>query len=597
MGWRILLHGGGVTLAITKSEEWATLFRSKNTLREYQFDINGTLYGDDDEVSHSVENKLFDSFGIGNATTAHLTLSVLADEIPRGAVIKRFVRLALGSDSSEWLPAGVFFTNRREEDEGLWTIEAYDAMRKTEVVWIPDQSLVFPMTMPDAVAEFCGILGVDLDERTVLNSEYTIDYPANDYTIRNILQFIGAAHGGNWVITPEGKLRLVPLIPSGDAHEVGMEVVGLTDNGARTAVSRVTLWLDDESCLTSGDDSGFELVADCPYATQTMVDALALNLAGYEYHAYSATSAQLDPAAELGDPVLIGDFVSVVSSISDDGYGYPDISAPGEKEIEEEYPTTGPLTQSFTRKIAETNSAITKTASEIRAEVNTLSDKIGKITLSVTNNTDGTSSSFTLMAGETVLSSGSIYFDGYATFTGLANGTTTINGDCIKTGEIWANLIKTGVLQSDDGQTFVLDLDNGTFTMQGTGRFQSPNGRTYITVDGDEMIMYAMNDVSGAYVDKIHFGFIEGYNPVDVSSTLDYPYILMGKADGNVGLIKKFYNGFWVGNSVPKNASGNFEGMTGASGIFVNTLTGATYVVNGTNMQNVYTGDAVATFG
>lgn len=250
-------------------------------------------------------------------------------------------------------------------------------------------------------------------------------------------------------------------------------------------------------------------------------------------------------------------------------------------------------------------SKMSKTDDEIRLEVkneverleSSISTTVDAITLTVINNEDGTSSHFVLKSGEAVLSSGDITLDGYVTFTGLADGTTTIDGGCIKTGTILADLIKAGVLQSSDGETFKLDLDNGTFTMRGTGRFQSPNGRTYITVDGDEMIMYALNDASGAYVDKIHFGFIEGYNPVDASSTLDYPYILMGKADGNVGLIKKFYNGFWVGNSVPKNASGNFEGMTGASGIFVNTLTGATYVVNGTNMQNVYTGDAVATFG
>ena len=46
----------------------------------------------------------------------------------------------------------------------------------------------------------------------VLNANYTIDYPANDYTVRNELCFIAAAHGGNWIITDENKLYLVPLL-------------------------------------------------------------------------------------------------------------------------------------------------------------------------------------------------------------------------------------------------------------------------------------------------------------------------------------------------------------------------------------------------
>ena len=78
---------------------------------------------------------------------------------------------------------------------------------------------------------------------------------------------------------------------------------------------------------------------------------------------------------------------------------------------------------------------------------------------------------------------------------------------------------------------------------------------------------------------------------------MDYPYILMGNLDsGDVGLMKKFTNGMWYGNSVPKDAVGTFSGMTGASGIFINTTENKAYVVAGTEMQNIYTGEAIARF-
>lgn len=48
------------------------------------------------------------------------------------------------------------FTNRRSCDGYYWELEAYDAMRKADVVWKPDQSLNFPMTMPDAVNIFAS---------------------------------------------------------------------------------------------------------------------------------------------------------------------------------------------------------------------------------------------------------------------------------------------------------------------------------------------------------------------------------------------------------------------------------------------------------
>lgn len=207
-------------MAQTTSALWKTLWKTKGTTREYQFDIAGKVYGPDVEHIHSVDNGLYEKFGIGNAATAKLTLSLYADNIPRAATIKRYIRLRNGEQASEWLPKGVFYANRRSEEDGYWTVEAFDAMRRAEQPWEPDQSLEFPLSMPEAVAEFARIMGVEVDPRTTLNPAYTIDYPASDpesengdyYSIRQELQWVAAAHGGNWIITDVGKLLLVPLL-------------------------------------------------------------------------------------------------------------------------------------------------------------------------------------------------------------------------------------------------------------------------------------------------------------------------------------------------------------------------------------------------
>lgn len=207
-------------MAQTTSVLWKTLWRTKGTTREYKFDIAGVVYGPDVEVTHSTDRGLYEQFGIGNAATAKLTVSLFADNIPKAATIKRYIRLRNGAQTSEWIPKGIFFANRRSEEDGYWTIEAFDAMRKAEQPWEPDQSLEFPLSAPAAVAEFARIMGVEIDPRTQLNSAYKIDYPTSDpdsdsgdyYSIRQELQWIAAAHGGNWIITDEGKLLLVPLL-------------------------------------------------------------------------------------------------------------------------------------------------------------------------------------------------------------------------------------------------------------------------------------------------------------------------------------------------------------------------------------------------
>lgn len=194
-----------------------------------------------------------------------------------------------------------------------------------------------------------------------------------------------------------------------DKYYVGGDITSFSDNGRYKPISRVTLLVDDENSLTAGDDTGMEIVANCPHATQPMVNALLQTMKGYQYQAYEAGAANIDPSAELGDGVTVGGIYSPLSKISDDGRGYADISSPGELEMEDEYPSEGYITQEFNRKIAETRSTITKTSEEINLKVEGIDGRVSDITqtvdgisLSVTSasNPDGqTTATITLKVG------------------------------------------------------------------------------------------------------------------------------------------------------------------------------------------------------
>lgn len=176
-----------------------------------------------------------------------------------------------------------------------------------------------------------------------------------------------------------------------DKYYVGRDVTSFSDKGKYKPISRVTLLVDDENSLTAGDDTGMEVIASCPHATQPMVNALLQTMKGYQYQAYEAGAANIDPAAELGDGVTIGGIYSPLSKLSDDGRGYAGISSPGELEMEDEYPSGGYITQEFNRKIAETRSTITKTSEEINLKVKGLDGRVSDITQTV----DGISLSVT----------------------------------------------------------------------------------------------------------------------------------------------------------------------------------------------------------
>lgn len=168
-----------------------------------------------------------------------------------------------------------------------------------------------------------------------------------------------------------------------EKYYVGNDITSFSDNGKYKPISRVTLLVDDENSLTAGDDTGMELVASCPHATQSMVNSLLQTMKGYQYQAYEAGASNIDPAAELGDGVTVGGVYSPLSKIIDNGRGYADISSPGEMEMEDEYPSEGYIAQEFNRKIAETRSAITKTSEEINLEIQGVDGRVSSLQLTL----------------------------------------------------------------------------------------------------------------------------------------------------------------------------------------------------------------------
>lgn len=221
-----------------------------------------------------------------------------------------------------------------------------------------------------------------------------------------------------------------------DKYYVGGDITSFSDNGRYKPISRVTLLVDDENSLTAGDDTGMEIVASCPHATQPMVNALLQTMKGYQYQAYEAGAANIDPAAELGDGVTVGGIYSPLSKLSDDGLGYADISSPGELEMEDEYPSGGYITQEFNRKIAETRSLITKTSEEIMLKVEGIDGKYTEVKTTL----DGLT--VTDASGTTKINGSSIKTDNL--YVAAANITGTLTADQIQTGSIRVGDLKDG---------------------------------------------------------------------------------------------------------------------------------------------------------
>ncbi len=154
----------------------------------------------------------------GGALSATLNLTILKPNfsIPKLATIVVKVRARNSSLTSGWLNQGTFFIDTRKNNEsagslGTIQITAYDSMAKAEADY-PSVNHSWPALDKTVVSDIATAIGVTVDSRTnsFLTSGYMIDLPLG-YTMRETLEHIAAAYGGNFVITADNKLLFVPL--------------------------------------------------------------------------------------------------------------------------------------------------------------------------------------------------------------------------------------------------------------------------------------------------------------------------------------------------------------------------------------------------
>lgn len=198
--------------------------------KEVKADIAGVEYSGSEIFACRIYGGIFQKPTIGTCSSRTLILKIMPKgTIPRGAKITVYARLAAGGEVSEWIKQGEFFISLRPRGKrtGELNITAYDAMLKANAVWLNStyDEADWPISESEAVADIANRMGVEIDPRTVLNDTFPLDYPVDengDMTMWNVLCGIGVSNCGSWVITPEGKLRLLRF---GDIPEEGSYLV------------------------------------------------------------------------------------------------------------------------------------------------------------------------------------------------------------------------------------------------------------------------------------------------------------------------------------------------------------------------------------
>lgn len=172
-----------------------------------------------------ITGRLFtdDSFSVGGVCSSKLEFELVptAETIKKMAEIKVYARLEYQNLVSEWIDQGIYYIYTREkvppsEKQPMETLKitAYDAMLKADtfLLDIDDPTTGWPKSMYDVAAQIAQDIGVQLDPGTAnfLSTSLVceIDY---SMTRRDYLAAIAKAHAGNWIITYDGKLKLISI--------------------------------------------------------------------------------------------------------------------------------------------------------------------------------------------------------------------------------------------------------------------------------------------------------------------------------------------------------------------------------------------------
>lgn len=322
---------------------------------EYKLEIAGETYSQGDIYgTPQIAQALYDKFGVGNAVAGSLKVTILPKSvIPTMSLVEVYFRVKNASLTSDWYPKGKYYIDVRKLDHnGYLSLECYDAMLKTEYVFM--ESGTWVSTTADIVVGMIATdtgITVNADTTTTITNDpkdvpYIPTIGEDGTTARDMLRYIAATYGGNFIIDEEGELKLVQLVTPTDSVDMGVYASTLDEADAFEPIDRVSMYgLGEDEVFKSPESTYYTLTGrilktTVPWTSQTLADDLLAIVVGYVYQPLEATNVPLPPHYQLGDGITINGVTSIIASevIDLNAIHLTEISAPFEEEVNHEYP-------------------------------------------------------------------------------------------------------------------------------------------------------------------------------------------------------------------------------------------------------------------
>ena len=440
---------------ITKPTGWDSLWGKDGTICSYRILLGEDIYtgeADIEEGSLKIYKPVFSASKlVGNTPCFSMECCLRKNgrDIPRGASLSLEVCLKNRDKKTEYLPMGTFkIYNRVNYNDGWVKLTCRNKMQMANQAYFEDAVVEdeWPKQMITVMEETAPRVGVTLDPRTSLQiGDAWMVTPPVGISIRAVWSYIAAAHGGNFIITPEDTLLLaLPKASLESAVEAETSKDGFEVLGEETSVDKLTFKVTDSYEVSSGDDGPNNLSEDCPYASQDVVDYAKSQLSGALYSPVQTSDMIIDPAAEIQDTYLVNNLpvvwseLTIICGIVQLCEG----KAEAMSEPENEYGFEDTPMNSLRAQVSE-NKQYAEDVAQEAVNSQTQEDIVNRLT----NN-------------------------GQAQGIYLQDGQLYLSASYILTGGLKADLIKAGVLQSSTG-SFYLNLDTGDIEISGVASSES----------------------------------------------------------------------------------------------------------------------------
>ena len=363
----------------TTSQLYKNIIADPTHTFDVKLNIAGVDYEQEDILDLITDSKVWQqSPTIGGVYSSTCEFSILSDgaSIPRMAKVIPYFRARTESQESEWIKKGEFYIDTRETIENgsgikIFKAHCFDAILKTNAMYA-ESSISWPAVDISAINEICTAVGLTQDSRnaSILNKGYTVGFPLKQ-TYRDVLSYIAVMYGANWIITDDGKLRIIPITGNADTIVIGQSVVDLRLSPKRPAYSKVYIAVSNEDAFIKGNSDENVMEAYCPSATQTIANRIYSTLSAWQYQPFEAVGAWTDPSIEVGDKATILSITTPVYSrrISFGSGMVMELSAPNDDYIDHEYSYESPNDRRYKQTVDGLQREIVATATSLSSTI------------------------------------------------------------------------------------------------------------------------------------------------------------------------------------------------------------------------------------